>query len=110
MNLDRSWKKFLAAAAILALGYGAFELGRASSGYFTVSAMLERFELQKRTRSLEDDLAFNTSIAGPVAQLVATMAPKQLAAVRGDLDPTLKPFRRDGGLVMPWVGLVTAAR
>ena len=55
MNLDRGWKKALAVAAVAVLGYGAFELGRASSGYFIVSSMLERFELQKRGRVLEEE-------------------------------------------------------
>jgi len=55
MNLDRGWKKALAAVLAIALGYGAFELGRASSGYFIVSSMLERFELQKRSRVLADE-------------------------------------------------------
>jgi hypothetical protein len=46
------WKAALAALGILALCYGAFELGRASSGYFVVSSMLERLDLRNRNRTL----------------------------------------------------------
>ena len=41
--------------AVLALCYGAFELGRASVGYFIVSSMLERLDLQKRNQVLGDE-------------------------------------------------------
>jgi hypothetical protein len=64
MNLDRGWKKALAAALVIVLAYGAFELGRASSGYFIVSSMLERFELQKRSRVLSEE---NESLRARVA-------------------------------------------
>jgi hypothetical protein len=49
------WKQVLAVSGILILCYGAFELGRASSGHFIVSSMLERFELQKRSKALADE-------------------------------------------------------
>ena len=52
---------------------------------------------------------FNTSIAGPVAQVVRTLDADQLAAVRSDLDRSLEPFHRDGGVELPWVALVTSA-
>jgi hypothetical protein len=64
MNLDRGWKKALAVALVILLAYGAFELGRASSGYFIVSSMLERFELQKRSRVLSEE---NESLRARVA-------------------------------------------
>jgi hypothetical protein len=64
MNLDRGWKKALAVALAIVLAYGAFELGRASSGYFIVSSMLERFELQKRSRVLSEE---NESLRARVA-------------------------------------------
>jgi hypothetical protein len=48
-------KAALAALAVLALCYGAFEAGRASSGYFIVSSMLERLELRRRYQSLGDE-------------------------------------------------------
>ena len=55
MNLDRGWKKTLAAVLVGLLAYGTFELGRASSGYFIVGSMLERFDLQKRARELTEE-------------------------------------------------------
>jgi hypothetical protein len=64
MNLDRAWTKALAAVILAALGYGAFELGRASSGYFIVSSMLERFAMQKRSRVLAEE---NESLRARVA-------------------------------------------
>jgi len=64
MNLDRGWKKALAAVLVIVLCYGAFELGRASSGYFIVSSMLERFDLQKRSSEQAEE---NQSLRGRVA-------------------------------------------
>jgi hypothetical protein len=64
MSAKSTWKRVLAAAGILVLCYGAFELGRASSGYFIVSSMLERFELQKRNQSLAGE---NETLRGRVA-------------------------------------------
>lgn len=49
------WKIALLVAAVAALAWGAFELGRASAGYFVVSSMLERFDLRKRTQALESE-------------------------------------------------------
>ena len=63
-----------------------------------------------RHASSEEYWDFNTSIAGPVAELVRSLDAERLAAVRATLEPTLDPFRQDGGLLMPWVGLVTTAR
>jgi ubiquinone/menaquinone biosynthesis C-methylase UbiE len=63
-----------------------------------------------RHASSDEYWDFNTSIAGPVAQLVRTLDADRLAAVRATLEPTLEPFRQDGALVLPWVGLVTIAR
>ena len=123
---DRNPWIFLIVAALMANGFslpgdpfapgGVFSLSSAepnrdlATGAGFEEVTVEEVTGEFRHESADEYWAFNTSIAGPVAQLVATMSPEQLAAVRGDLDPTLKPFRRDGGLVMPWVGLVTAAR
>jgi hypothetical protein len=43
--------------AILALCYGAFEIGRTSAGYFVVGSMLERFELRRRNQGLDEEIA-----------------------------------------------------
>lgn len=51
----RRWLAIFAALGLLALAWGAFELGRASAGYFVVSSMLERFDLRKRNQSLSDE-------------------------------------------------------
>jgi hypothetical protein len=40
MSAKLRWKRALAAIGFAALCYGAFELGRASSGHFVVSSML----------------------------------------------------------------------
>ncbi|HEX9707667.1 MAG TPA: DUF6776 family protein [Steroidobacteraceae bacterium] len=45
----------LVVLAALALLYGGFELGRSNSGYFVAKAMIERLELGKRNRVLEDE-------------------------------------------------------
>lgn len=44
----------LVVLAALALGYGGFELGRSSAGYFVVNSMLERLELRKRNHALDE--------------------------------------------------------
>ena len=49
------WKIVLLVVGAAALAWGAFELGRASAGYFVVSSMLERFDLRKRTQALESE-------------------------------------------------------
>jgi hypothetical protein len=64
MSTKGTWMRILVAAGILALCYGAFELGRASSGHFIVSSMLERFALQKRNQVLAEE---NESLRGRVA-------------------------------------------
>jgi hypothetical protein len=45
----------LVAIAALALGYGGFELGRSSAGYFVVNSMIERLELRKRNHALDEE-------------------------------------------------------
>ena len=45
----------LVVIAALALGYAGFELGRSSAGYFVVNSMLERLELRKRNRVLDEE-------------------------------------------------------
>lgn len=57
--------------------------------------------------SCDDYWTQSTSIAGPIAALAAGLSDDQRAAVRATLDPSLAAFARDGGLVLPWVGLVT---
>jgi hypothetical protein len=55
LSAKSRWKAALAALGILALCCGAFEFGRASSGYFVVSSMLERLDLRKRNKELGEE-------------------------------------------------------
>lgn len=58
------WLKALAVVGVLVFGYGSFELGRSSAGYFVVNSMIERLELRKRNQSLEaDNDAFRHRVA-----------------------------------------------
>jgi hypothetical protein len=58
------WLTALVVVGVLVFGYGAFELGRSSAGYFVVSSMIERLELRKRNQSLEaDNDAFRHRVA-----------------------------------------------
>lgn len=43
------------AAAAVALLYGGFEIGRRTAGYSIVDAMVERMELRRRNRQLDDE-------------------------------------------------------
>ncbi|MGH9289237.1 MAG: class I SAM-dependent methyltransferase, partial [Acidimicrobiales bacterium] len=61
-----------------------------------------------RFGSPDDYWTFNTSVSGPLAELVATLSNEQLRAVRTTLDPSLAPFKRDGGLKLPWLSVVTS--
>ncbi len=49
------WRLALVAAALLALAYGGFELGRRVAGYSVVSAMIEGIELRRRNRELSEE-------------------------------------------------------
>ncbi len=48
-----------------------------------------------------------TAIAGPVAELAASLDPAQVRAIRATLDPSLAPYDRDGALELPWTVIVT---
>jgi hypothetical protein len=87
MNLDRGWKKALAAVLAVTLCYGAFELGRASSGYFIVSSMLERFELQKRSSTLakENESLRERVAVAEVGQQVDRQAQSDAQQMMGEL-------------------------
>jgi ubiquinone/menaquinone biosynthesis C-methylase UbiE len=58
--------------------------------------------------SIDDYWQFNVAVAGPVAELVASLNSEQLRAIRATLDPSLAPFERDGGLELPWLSVVTS--
>ncbi len=87
MNAKGAWKAVLAAAGVLALCYGAFELGRATSGHFIVSSMLERFELQKRGKALaEENESLRERVAvAEVGQQVDRQAQADAQQMMGEL-------------------------
>jgi hypothetical protein len=71
----------------LALAWSAFELGRASAGYFIVSSMLERLDLRKRNQSLNDEnetLRHRVSVA-EVGQQVDRQAQSDAQRMMGEL-------------------------
>jgi ubiquinone/menaquinone biosynthesis C-methylase UbiE len=63
-----------------------------------------------RFDSLDDYWTFETAVAGPLAQLVASLDDARVAAIRSTLDPSMAPFERDGHLEVPWSAVVTSAR
>lgn len=83
----RGWVGALVALGVLALCYGAFELGRASAGYFIVSSMLERLDLRRRSQALEeenDELRHRVSVA-EVSQKVDHQAQSDAQQMMGEL-------------------------
>ena len=61
-----------------------------------------------RFSSPDDYWTQSTSLTGPLATLVAGLGDEDVAAVRATLDASLAPFEHEGGLVLPWVSLVTS--
>lgn len=83
----RGWAIAAVLAAVLVLAYGAFELGRSSAGYFVVSSMLERLDLRKSNRSLEDEndkLRHRVAVA-EVGQQVDQQAQTDAQRMMGEL-------------------------
>ena len=122
---DRNPWLFLMALALLEHGHsppgdpfapgGVFSLTDADSHRALAGAAgFETVEVDELTGVMrfadaDEYWTVNTSVAGPVADLVASLDPDQLAAVRATLDPTLAPFEREGGLELPWTSIVTRA-
>ncbi|MGH3578422.1 MAG: class I SAM-dependent methyltransferase [Mycobacterium sp.] len=61
-----------------------------------------------RFDSPDDYWTYNAAVAGPVAELVGSLDPDELNAIRATLDPSLAPFERDGALELPWLAVVTS--
>ncbi len=78
----------------------------AAAGFASVT--VEELEGVMRFESPDDYWTFNTSVAGPVAALVASLGEEQVGAIRTTLDPSLAPFERDGRLEIPWRSVVTS--
>ena len=49
-----------------------------------------------RFDSLDEHWAYMAAVAGPVVELVASLDPAQIDAIRGTLGPSLAPYQRDG--------------
>ena len=62
-----------------------------------------------RFADLDDYWSVQTSVAGPVASLVAGMTDDQVAAVRETLEPDMAPFRDDDGYALPSLATVVTA-
>ena len=83
----RGWLAVLAAVGVLALCYGAFELGRASGGYFIVSSMLERLDLRKRNQALsrENEALRHRVAVAEVGQTIDRQAQEDAQQMMGEL-------------------------
>jgi len=83
----RAWQTVLVVVAVLALAYGAFELGRTSAGYFVVSSMLERLDLSRRNQSLsaENEKLRHRVTVAEVGQQVDRQAQTDAQRMMGDL-------------------------
>lgn len=62
-----------------------------------------------RFDSLDEHWAYMAAVAGPVVELVASLDPAQIDAIRGTLGPSLAPYQRDGAFEIPWTAVVTRA-
>lgn len=77
-----------------------------SGGFDNVN--VEELSGTMRFESPDDYWTFNTSVAGPLAELVASFSKEQVGAIRETLDASLAPFQKDGQLEMPWVTIGTS--
>jgi ubiquinone/menaquinone biosynthesis C-methylase UbiE len=80
----------------------------AGAGGFT-AVTVEEVTGVMRFASPDDYWAYNTALAGPLAQMVASLGDDQLRAIRATLDPSLAPFQHGQGLELPWVSVVVRA-
>ncbi|BBY44454.1 class I SAM-dependent methyltransferase [Mycolicibacterium celeriflavum] len=80
----------------------------AASGGFTEVTVDELTGIM-RFENPDDYWAYNTSLAGPIAEVVGSLTGDQVRALRDALEPALAGFERDGGLELPWQVVVTGA-
>jgi SAM-dependent methyltransferase len=78
----------------------------AGAGFADVS--VEELEGVMRFESPDDYWTMSTSLAGPVAEFVASVSQGKVDAIRATLDPSLAPFEVDGGLELPWLSVATS--
>jgi ubiquinone/menaquinone biosynthesis C-methylase UbiE len=79
----------------------------AAAGGFT-DVTVEELTGTMRFDDAEDYWTHIASVAGPVAELVESLGPEQVGAVRATLDESLAPFEQDGALEIPWTATVTS--
>jgi ubiquinone/menaquinone biosynthesis C-methylase UbiE len=79
----------------------------ATAGGFT-DVTVEELTGTMRFDDAEDYWTHIASVAGPVAELVGSLGPEQVGAIRATLDPSLAPFEQDGALEIPWMATVTS--
>jgi SAM-dependent methyltransferase len=122
---DRNPWLFQLVTALLQNGHAPSGDPFAPGGVFSLAAAERNHELARtagladvtvdeltgvmRFEGPDDYWTFNTSLAGPLAQLVAALSSEQVRAVRTTLDPSLTPFERDGALELPWLSVVVSA-
>jgi ubiquinone/menaquinone biosynthesis C-methylase UbiE len=75
----------------------------AGAGFADIT--VEELKGVMRFEDPDDYWTLSTSVAGPVAEFVASIGDSQVDAIRATLDPSLAPFRRDGGLALPWLAI-----
>ncbi len=83
----RRWRVALIVFAALAIGYGGFELGRSSAGYFVVNALVERLDLRRRNQALDEEnesLQHRVAVA-EVGQRVDRQAQTEAQRMIGEL-------------------------
>jgi SAM-dependent methyltransferase len=78
----------------------------AGAGFADVT--VEELEGVMRFEDPDDYWTMSTSVAGPVAEFVASLGDSQLDAIRATLDPSLAPFQREGGIGLPWLAIATS--
>ncbi len=81
------WRVALAVIVALAIGYGGFELGRSSVGYFVASALVERLDLRRRNKALageNESLQHRVAVA-EVGQRVDRQAQTEAQRMIGEL-------------------------
>ncbi|KUH97198.1 hypothetical protein AU188_22715 [Mycobacterium sp. IS-3022] len=79
----------------------------AASGGFT-EVIVDELTGIMRFENPDDYWAYNTSLAGPIAELVGSLTDEQVRAVRDAVGPALAGFERDGGLELSWHAVVTS--
>ncbi|OBI85002.1 class I SAM-dependent methyltransferase [Mycobacterium sp. 1245805.9] len=79
----------------------------AAAGFSDVA--VEELTGVMRFASAEDHWTYVAAIAGPLAELIDSLDPGQLQAVRATLAESLVPYQHDGSLQLPWTAVGTRA-